>query len=133
MNRRSFLKRIAAVLAGMLAFVRRPVPAQAATAGWTVRPVAVGDEDGLVALMRACVSSGESFHGLCNEVEWTRAWAEAVVSDRPRSLVITGEEGIVAYCDVPSDKPRIFGEATVDHYQKAFWCGAAGGAHGSVW
>ncbi len=128
MDRRSFLKRIAAVLGGLLAVLRRPVGAEEAPAAqrWAVRPVAAGDEDGLVAVMRACVSSGESFHGLCNEMEWTRTWAEAVVRDRPRSLVIAVEESILAYCDVPTRTPRTFGEATVDHYQRSFWCGTAG-------
>jgi hypothetical protein len=93
---------------------------------WEVRPVREGDEEELLALMRSCVATGESFHGACRELEWTREWAEHVVRKRPASLVVSLDGRIVAYSDAPARPAQSFGNPEVDRHQKAFWCGAAG-------
>lgn len=130
MKRRGFLRMVKSIVVGWIAVGvswRRPVAAQLVEGGlWTVRRVAPGDEDQLLALMKSCVDSEDSFHGLCSPIEWTRGWAEGVVSERPRSKVITLNGTIVAYQDLPSKQPETFGEETVDYYERAFWCGAAG-------
>jgi hypothetical protein len=93
---------------------------------WTIRRVMPGDEDSLVSLMRACVTDEDAFHGMCNAVEWTRGWAETVVSDRPRSIIVTRNDALVAYFDLPDKGPATSGVESIDRHQRAFWCGAAG-------
>ncbi|GIW41440.1 MAG: hypothetical protein KatS3mg076_2017 [Candidatus Binatia bacterium] len=124
MDRRKFLLS----LAGGFLWPLLPKRVRGALAGaalWEVRQVREGDEEELLALMRSCVATGESFHGVCRE-EWTRSWAEHAVRKRPASLVVELEGRIVAYCDAPSRPARSYGNPEVDRHQKAFWCGAAG-------
>jgi len=130
MDRRGFLGRIASVVAGWILgarFVQRNALAQQKDDGlWEVRRVLPGDEDELVGLMKSCVESQDSFHGLCNAVEWTRSWAEGVVCGRPQSIVATLDGAVVGYFDLPSTAPKIIGDDDLDRHQRAFWCGAAG-------
>ena len=130
MNRRAFCKASASIslawIGGAFWYARSVLGQQKEESLSTVRRVQPGDEAALLALMQSCVGTRNSFHGLCNAVEWTNMWAEGVVSDRPRSLVVTREEVIVAYFDLPDRMPRSFGDEKVDHYEHAFWCGAAG-------
>jgi hypothetical protein len=76
--------------------------------------------------MRSCVASEDSFHGLCKEMEWTETWANGAVKERPRSIVVTLDDAIVAYFDLPHATPKTVGEEAIDHYRRAFWCSAAG-------
>jgi hypothetical protein len=130
MDRRGFIRigtsMVLALVTGPLGAGRRRAMAYVAGNSWTLRRVAPGDEDQLLHLMRSCVESAGSFHGLCRPVQWTRVWAEGVVSDRPRSIVAALNGTIVGYFDLPNKAPRTFGEETVDHYRRSFWCGAAG-------
>jgi hypothetical protein len=91
-----------------------------------VRRVQVGDEQQLMHLMQSCVADDLAFHGACSPIEWTKSWAEDVVAKRPRSVVISLGSQVVAYFDLPSKNPRIFGDETIDRHSKTFWCGAAG-------
>lgn len=129
MHRRSFIGTAISLVVGWIMGRRTAMGATARgleASSWSVRPVGPGDEDQILALMKSCVRSSDSFHGLCNELEWTRAWAEDVVKEHPRSVVIAENGVIVGYCDVPDREPRTFGVQRVDHFQRAFWCGAAG-------
>jgi hypothetical protein len=49
-----------------------------------------------------------------------------VITDRPRSIVVTLNDAIVAYFDLPSTAPKLLGDETFDRHGRAFWCGAAG-------
>lgn len=130
MDRRSFIRKAASVVAGWLVgsrlVQRRALSQELTSETWGLRRVLPGDEDQLLSLMKSCVDREDSFHGLCNAVEWTSMWAETAVSDRPRSVVLTVNDMIVAYFDLPSEEPRIVGEESVDRHARAFWCGAAG-------
>lgn len=128
MRRRRFLSWAAFSVIGWLLGVRRGRAAAqpASSDAWAVRRVRRGDEEQLLALMRSCVNDEDSFHGVCNPIEWTETWAATVVDDRPRSIVLTLNETIVAYFDLPSVEPRLSGEPVIDYHRLAFWCGAAG-------
>lgn len=130
-GRRAFLAWIRACAVTLLATpltAARRASAQlpAGEQSWKLRRVSPGDEVQLVELMRSCVDDEDSFHGLCRAMEWTTAWAQAAVNDRPQSIVITLDDVVVAYMDIPGESPQTFGEENIDHYQRSFWCGAAG-------
>ena len=128
MERRRFLSCCASlVFSGVFALQTRRAVAQALSPGlWAMRRVRPGDEDQLLQLMKSCVDDADSFHGLCNAIEWTATWADEVVNNRPRSIVLTLNQTIVAYFDLPSAEPKVVGDEIIDHHRRAFWCGAAG-------
>lgn len=127
MQRRTFLRRgfSAAVAAfGALAGWRHAAGAE--SPGPAVRTVAPGDADDLAALMQACVGSPQAFHGMCRPMEWTRSWAVAAIQRRPGSVVATEGGRLVGYMEVPAGHPKLSGNPDAAHFDKAFWCGAAG-------
>jgi hypothetical protein len=128
MQRRRFLSwGTSSVIGWLLGIGRGRAAAQLLSSdAWAVRRVRGGDEEQLLALMRSCVNDEDSFHGVCNPIEWTEIWAATVVDDRPRSIVLTLNETIVAYFDLPSVEPRLTGDPIIDDHRLAFWCGAAG-------
>jgi hypothetical protein len=130
MDRRSFLRHSGSTVFGWLIGIRlwrrRALAQEEHAKLWAVRRVQPGDEAELLDLMKSCVIEQDAFHGLCNAIEWTDTWAEAVVSDRPRSIVLTLNDTVVAYFDLPSNEPRMLGQENLDRNERAFWCGAAG-------
>ena len=40
--------------------------------------------------------------------------------------MITMNESIVAFMDLPGEEPRLSGNDQLDHFHKSFWCGSAG-------
>lgn len=128
MDRRNLLRNAASILFGWVGFSLwgRSALAQHQATYWAVRRVRSGDETGVLALMKSCVDDRDSFHGLCNAMEWTDTWAQGVITDRPRSIVVTLSDAIVAYFDLPSTAPKLVGDETFDRDARAFWCGAAG-------
>ena len=85
MHRRRLLRQGAiGVWAALWATVRFPFGALGQNPSrWDVRRLAAGDEQPLVALMRASVADESSFHGRCNAMEWTDAWARGVIESHP--------------------------------------------------
>lgn len=126
MHRRQFIRQIAGLI-GVAVGAAAPgrLRAQGGAKRWQVRRVQRGDESALVALMRSCVADESSFHGRCAALEWTSGWAQDAIGARPRSLVVTRDDQVVAYLDLPQKKPRN-PSAEVERNQQAFWCGAGG-------
>jgi hypothetical protein len=123
-TRRQFIsasKKVVLAMAGV-----RILQPQAALASrpWVVRTVQDGDGSKLCALMQGCVSGAEAFFGACQPLEWTDAWVEHVLVERPDSVVVTYADEVVAYVDVP--RAKVLGRDEPAPYRKAFWCGAAG-------
>lgn len=131
MNRREFVRGLVSVVFGWIgaqltAWRVFGADAEGSVSAWCVRRVLPGDEEQLLNLMKSCVGDEDSFHGLCAGLEWTATWASGVVSDRPRSIVITLNETVVAFFDLPSREAQSVGDETLDHFGRSFWCGAAG-------
>lgn len=123
-TRRQFIsatKRVILAMAGIS--LLRPQAARAARP-WVVRTVQDGDAAKLRALMQSCVSGSEAFFGACQPLEWTDAWADHVLTERPDSVVVTYGDEVAAYVDVPGKRVRRGDEPAP--YRNAFWCGAAG-------
>jgi hypothetical protein len=133
MDRRQLLRQLGFLLAhcvGTVAGFSRRARAQNSDidgkqSGWSVREVEPGDEDALVAVMRASVADAGSFNGACAPLEWTTEWARWVIDTHPSSIVVAYQGTIVAFLDLPPRKP-IDPSPEVERNQQAFWCAAGG-------